>query len=164
MKISVRSSVRWMRSYMDSFKEVIMKKIFLLLSFLSSLLVSSQEFKDTIFSVRGFDCTCKYNLNSADDNKIFDRSELPAHYPGGEDEWKKFLKRNLDEKFKGKHEVHVRFQVEKTGELVDFILLNKAPAQKYNEVIRVLQLSGKWFPARQNGFCVKAYVRMMFKL
>ncbi|MBC7874568.1 MAG: hypothetical protein H7Y01_11255 [Ferruginibacter sp.] len=141
-----------------------MKKLFLLLSFLSSLIVSSQEFTDTSFSTRGFTYSCKYNFNAGDDNRVFDRAEQPAHYPGGDAEWKKFIKKNLDEKLKGRHEVQIRFQVEKSGELTDFILLNKAPARKYEEVIRLLQSSGKWFPSKQNGFCVKSYVRMMFAL
>lgn len=124
----------------------------------------SQEFKDTTFSVRGFDCRCKYNVNIDDDNKIFDRTEIPAYYPGGEDEWKKFVKKNMDKGFKGKDNVEVRFQVDKNGDLSLFLLLNKSPNQKYEEVLRVLKLSGKWFPSVQNGFCVKSYVRLSFEL
>lgn len=65
-----------------------MRKLFLLLSLFLSLYTYSQEFTDTTFSVRGFTCQCKFNFNIEDDNKIFDRSETPAHYPGGQEEWK----------------------------------------------------------------------------
>lgn len=123
-----------------------------------------QEYKDTTFSVREFTCSCKYNFNSGDDNKIFDRSEKTAHYPGGEDEWKKFVKKNMDKGFKGKHEVEVRFLVDKNGDLSSFLLMNKSPNQKYEEVLRLLKSSGKWFPSVQNGFCVKSYVRLNFEL
>ncbi len=141
-----------------------MRKIFFLLSLLIGINSYSQEYKDTIFSIRDFTCHCKYNFNNEDDNKIFDRSEKPAYYPGGEEDWKKFVKKNIDTKFKGRDNVEIRFQVDKNGDLSAFLLLNKSPNQKYEEVIRVLKLSGKWFPSVQNGFCVKSYVRLTFEL
>lgn len=141
-----------------------MHKIYLLISLFIISDVYSQEFKDTTFSVQEFTCSCKYNFNSEDDNKIFDRSEKVAHYPGGEEEWKKFVKKNIDKSFKGKHPVEVRFEVDKNGNLSAFLLLNKAPNQKYEEVVRLLKSSGKWFPSVQNGYCVKSYVRLSFEL
>lgn len=141
-----------------------MRKIFFLLSLLIGIDSYSQEFKDTTFSIRGFTCQCKYNFNSEDDNKIFDRSEKVAYYPGGEEDWKKFVKKNLDTKFKGKDNVELRFQVDKNGDLSNFLLLNKAPNQKYEEVLRLLKSCGKWFPSVQNGYCVKSYVRLSFEL
>lgn len=141
-----------------------MKKLFFLFFLLFYLNTYSQSYKDTTFSVRTFTCSCKYNINISDDNTIFDRDEKVAHYPGGEKEWKKFLKKNLDEGFKGKHEVQVRFQVDKNGDLSEFTLLNRTPNQKYEEVLRVLKLSGKWFPSVQNGFCVKSSVRLVLEL
>lgn len=124
----------------------------------------SQEVKDTTFSVRGFTCQCKYNVSIEDDNKIFDRNAVSAYYPGGEEEWSKYVKKNMDKGFKGKHTVEVRFQVDKNGDLGNFLLLNKAPNQKYEEILRILKLSGKWFPSIQNGYCVKSYVRLSFEL
>ena len=141
-----------------------MRKLFFFVSLLIWIDSYSQEFKDTTYSVRGFTCPCKYNFNIDDDNKIFDRSEKPAYYPGGEEDWKKFVKKNMDTKFKGKDNVEVRFQVDKNGDLSAFLLLNKAPNQKYEEVLRLLQSSGKWFPSLQNGYCVKSYVRLSFEL
>ncbi|MEQ1677732.1 MAG: hypothetical protein ABL876_13570 [Chitinophagaceae bacterium] len=124
----------------------------------------SQEYNDTTYHVREFTCSCKYNLDPQEDNKIFDRSAKSAYYPGGEEEWKKFAKKNLDKGFKGKHTVEVRFQVDKNGDLSGFTLLSTAPAQKYEEVVRVLRSSGKWFPSIQNGFCVKSSLRLSFEL
>lgn len=141
-----------------------MKKLYLLLCLLISSYTYSQEFKDTIFSVRGFACSCKYTTNIEEDNKLFNRSEEPAYYPGGEKEWEKFLKKNLNDDFKGKkHEFRVQFVVSKDGNLSDFKLLERAVNQKYEEAIRVLKLSGKWFPAIQNGYCVKSYYWQTFK-
>ena len=141
-----------------------MRKLFFIPFFLTGLYACCQEYKDTTFSTGQFTCSCKYNLNVDDDNKIFDRSEEPAHYPGGEEEWKKFVKKNMDKGFKGKHEVEVRFQVDKNGDLSTFLLMNKSPNQKYEEVLRLLKSSGKWFPSVQNGYCVKSYVRLSFEL
>lgn len=124
----------------------------------------SQEYKDTTLSVREYTCSCRYNLNIESDNKVFDRSARPAYYPGGEEEWRKFAKKNIDKGLKGKHKVEVRFQVDKNGDPGGFTLSNIAPAQKYEEVVRVLKLSGKWFPSVQSGYCVKSYVRLTFEL
>ena len=141
-----------------------MKTRLLYLFLLISSFADGQDYKDTTFSIKEFTCSCKYNFNIADDNGIFDRSEIVAHYPGGENEWKKFLKKNLDKGFKGKDEVRVRFQVDKNGDLSDFTLLNRSANQKYEEVLRVLKLSGKWFPSVQQGFCVKSFVLLSFEL
>ncbi len=141
-----------------------MKKFFLIFCLFVVSNAYSQDYKDTTFSVRNFTCQCKFNLNTLDDNKIFDRSEKPAYYPGEEEDWKKFVKKNLDKKFKGKDKVEVRFEVEKNGELSNFLLLNRSPNQKFEEVVRVIKLSGKWFPSVQNGFCVKSYIRLSFEL
>ena len=125
--------------------------------------LQAQQLKDTVYAVRGYSCSCKYHFNNADDNRIFDRSQQPAQYPGGDEEWKKFLKKNLDSKLKGRDEVQFRFAVDKNGDANDFLLMNNAPVEKFNEMIRVIRLSGKWFPAVQGGFCVKSYVRMMLE-
>ena len=117
-----------------------MRKLFLLLSLFLSLYTYSQEFTDTTFSVRGFTCQCKFNFNI------------------------EFVKKNMDKGFKGNHPVEVRFEVNKNGDLSAFLLLNKAPNQKYEEVLRLLKSSGKWFPSVQKGFCVKSYVRLSFEL
>lgn len=141
-----------------------MRQLFLPISFLLSFEVSSQETKDTVFSVRGHSCPCKYNIHASADNRIFSRTPEPAYYPGGEDSWRKFLKKNLSNDFRGKHDLQVRFLVDKNGDLSEFVLLNfnnHIPDEKFEEVIRVLKLSGKWFPSIQGGYCVKSYVRLM---
>lgn len=141
-----------------------MKKITCILLFFISISVYSQESKDTSFSIRGFNCVCKYHINQLDDNKIFERSVTPAYFPGSEEEWKKFLKKNLNLKLKGNNVVQFRFEIDKNGDPNNFLLMNEAPVEKFNEIIRVIRLSGKWFPAIQGGFCVKSYVRMKLEL
>lgn len=126
--------------------------------------LQAQQYTDTVFTVGEFTCACRYHLNPEDDNRIFDHNAGPARYPGGEDAWNKYVKKNMDKSWKGKDKVEVRFQVDRNGDLSGFILLNKAPNQKYEEVVRLLKSSGKWFPAVQKGFCVKSPVRLVFEL
>ncbi len=141
-----------------------MRRLILLCWLFSSLHTYAQAYKDTVFSVREATCSCKYNLDSEDDKGIFDLNEKLAHYPGGHDEWKKFLKKNLDKSFKGKHEVELRFQVDKNGDLSAYELMSRSPAQKYQEIVRVLKISGKWFPSVQKGFCVSSVVTIRVEL
>lgn len=140
------------------------KTIFSIFGILLSVVSHCQEYKDTTFSVHNYTCSCKYNLNEQDDNGIFDRDAKEAYYPGGEDEWKKFVKKNIDKSYKGKHTVELKFTVDRNGDLSGYTVLNSAPAQKYEEVVRVLKLSGKWFPSVQKGFCVKSVLHIKLEL
>lgn len=149
-----------------------MRKFFCFFLCLAALKASSQEYKDTTFWIRGASCSCKYNLKAADDLAVSlsgglgtkSTAERPAYYSADNDDWAKFLKKNLDKGYKGKHGVEVRFQVDKNGDLSGFELLSKSPAQKYQEVVRVLKLSGKWFPAIRNGYCIGSAVWQSFEL
>ncbi len=143
-----------------------MRKSFLLLSLLTGLHTYSQDFRDTTFSVRGFTCQCKYNTiieDKEDKNKIFYRAEESACYPGGENEWSRFMEKNLDTNLKGKKQIFsVEVIINKEGNLTYFRLVDKAKKNKYKEALRVLKMSGKWFPAIQNGYCVKSYHTIVF--
>lgn len=141
-----------------------LRQIFIFPAIFFSVSCTAQQTKDTAFIQGSFSCTCKYNLDEKDDNGIFDRNAIEAQYPGGPDEWKKFVKKNIDKSFKGKHTVEIKFTVDKNGDLSGFTVLNNTPAQKYEEVIRVLKLSGKWFPSVQKGYCVKSVVIIRVEL
>lgn len=121
---------------------------------MASLDLAAQNFKDTVFVVGSYSCACRYNLNAEDDKGIFDLHEKPAQYPGGDEVWKKFVKKNLDKSLKGKDKVEVRFEIDKNGDLSNFEIMTSSPAQKFNEVVRLLKSSGKWFPSVQKGFCL----------
>lgn len=141
-----------------------MRIICILLFFLPFLPGTAQSYKDTVLTVGEFSCACKYHINPEDDSRIFDHNAGTARYPGGEEAWEKFVKKNMDKSWKGKDKVEIRFQVDRNGDLASFMLLNKAPNQKYEEVVRLLKSSGKWFPSVQKGFCVKSYLRLAFEL
>ena len=114
--------------------------------------------------MRDFTCACKLHARKEDDNGEFDLHAKDAGYPGGPQVLKKFLKDNIDKSLKGKHSVELRFNVDRNGDISGFTLLNNTPAQKYEEVVRVLKLSGKWFPAVHNGYCIQTVYRLQVEL
>jgi hypothetical protein len=141
-----------------------MKPLFIILLSLFSVSLFSQKVIDTTFSKNGSSCICKLAVEGKPDIKPFDLNEKKAEYPGGEEEWKKFVKKNINKKLKGKEEVAVSFEIDEVGRLSNYRLLNRAANQKYEEVVYILKLSGHWFPAVQNGYCVKSVMRMNFEL
>lgn len=143
-----------------------MRKLPLLLLLFSNLPTYSQDYKDTTFTINGYKCDCKYRLDIRADSFDYrlDYAIKPAEYPGGDAEWKKFLKKNMDKSFKGKDKVEVRFEIDKDGNLSKFELMSRSPVQKYQEVVRLLKLSGKWFPNIWNGFCMMGVITRTFEL
>ncbi len=141
-----------------------MKNLYLVLFLLLGENVIAQQTKDTTFQSGEYSCQCKLALDGKPDVKPFDLNEKPAYYPGGEDEWKKFVKKNINKKLKGKDEVEVYFEVDEKGTLSNYRLLNRAANQKYEEAVYLLKLSGKWFPAVQNGYCIKSVKKLKFEL
>lgn len=132
----------------------------------------AQEARDTVFQIRGTSCSCKFNLDPAADKEVLlsgghsigSDAQQPAYYSKEEKDWQQFLKKNLNTGLKGKDEVEVRFRVNKNGDLSHFELLSSSPAQKFQEVVRVLKLSGKWFPSIRNGYCIQSSLRQVFEL
>ena len=90
----------------------------------------------------------------------FKHVEVEAMFPGGGDAWKKYLERNLRSQTPvdmgapaGIYTVVVSFLVARDGTTSEIEVLS-APDPDYGttkEAIRVIQRSGKWQPAIQNG-------------
>jgi hypothetical protein len=143
-----------------------------ILSVMLAFTSAAQEARDTVFQIRGSSCSCKFNLDPAADKEVMlsgghgigSDAQQPAYYSKEEKDWQQFLKKNLNTGLKGKDEVEVRFQVNKNGDLSHFELLSASPAQKFQEVVRVLKLSGKWFPSVRNGYCIQSSLRQVFEL
>jgi len=101
-----------------------------------------------------------------DADKIFSKVEVEAAFPGGLDAWKNFLVKNLKTNVGekngaplGYYTTVVRFIVSKDGELTDIHGETQIGYGMEDEVIRVIEKSGKWIPAKQNGRLVNAYRR-----
>lgn len=124
----------------------------------------SQTVTDTTFTVREYSCSCKYMKDGKPDIKPFDLNEKAPSFPGGDEEFKRFLKKNIDKSLKWKEKVIVKFNVDINGDLSSFKMVNPAAIQKFQEVVRVLKLSGKWFPGVREGYCVEGEVSVTVEL
>jgi protein TonB len=95
---------------------------------------------------------------------IFQKVEVEAGFPGGEDGWRTFLQNNLRAETPikrkapiGQYMVVVQFIVDRQGKVSDITALTNLGFGMESEVIRVLKHSPKWMPAILDGRKVKAY-------
>jgi len=98
------------------------------------------------------------------DESIWEKVEIEASFPGGDQAWIKFLQSHLDPTVptrmrapKGKYTVWIQFIVDKDGKLSEFKELTTNGYGMEKEVTRILKKSPKWKPAYQDGRTVKAY-------
>jgi hypothetical protein len=98
------------------------------------------------------------------DSAAFTKVDVEAEFPGGQPGWNKFLQKNLNADIPvdndapaGKYTVLVRFVVSKDGSITDIKALTKNGYGLEEEVIRIIEKSGKWTPAIVNGKAVNAY-------
>jgi len=99
-----------------------------------------------------------------DDNKIFDKVEIEASFPGGDSKWRQYLERNANGQVatdngapEGTYTVVVQFVVDKEGNISDVRSLTNHGYGMEEEAMRVIRKGPKWSPAIQNGRQVKAY-------
>lgn len=107
-----------------------------------------------------------------DYDKTFTRVEIESEYPGGQSAWLRYLNKNfrypqdgLNNEIQGT--VVVQFIVDKDGNVSDVQVVSGPEAGGLREeAIRVIQRSGKWIPAIQNGRTVKSYKKqpVIFKM
>jgi len=161
---SARSSGRWMHSCMDCFKRNKMKSFLFYFVFLAFCFSSYSQspVKDTTFYINGDSLKCKVSTDSRTDNMFFDKVEIAPSYPGGENQWNNFIKENIRYPQRAarkgtKSIVEISFIIRRNGETTDFSILKPQENGLSEEAIRLVVLSGKWFPAIQNGYCVNAY-------
>jgi periplasmic protein TonB len=110
-----------------------------------------------------------YEIEKDLEGKIFTTVEINASFPGGDTAWKHFLHLNLNTNIpanhnapKGTYSFFTRFLVDQSGNISDIICEKNPGYGMCQEAIRVIKLSGKWKPATQNGYIVKAYRRLEF--
>lgn len=90
--------------------------------------------------------------------KVWTTVQIQASFPGGIDEWFRFLKRNLKQDIPvdngapaGDYRVVVSFLVDREGNITDVRADNDPGYGTAAEAVRVVQKSGRWNPAQQNG-------------
>jgi len=101
-----------------------------------------------------------------DENKIFDKVEIEASFPGGDSKWRQYLERNANGQVatdngapEGTYTTVVQFVVDKEGNISDVRALTNHGYGMEEEAIRVIKKGPKWNPAVQNGRQVKAYCK-----
>lgn len=99
-----------------------------------------------------------------DENKIFEKVEVEASFPGGDAGWRRFLERNVNGQVasdngapEGSYTVVVQFIVDKAGNISDVKPLTKHGYGMEDEAVRAIKRGPKWVPAIQNGRNVNAY-------
>jgi protein TonB len=99
-----------------------------------------------------------------DENKIFDKVEIEAGFPGGDSKWRQYLERNLNAGIaadngapEGTYTTVIQFVVDKEGNISDVRAMTNHGYGLEEEAMRVIKKGPKWTPAVQNGRNVKAY-------
>ncbi len=110
------------------------------------------------------DIVNRYNTQVNDDNKVFEKVEVEAVFPGGVNGWREFLQKNLKSTVPvdsganaGTYTVVAQFIVHKDGSISDLKTLTNHGHGMESEVLRAMKKSPNWIPAMQNGHKVAAY-------
>lgn len=98
------------------------------------------------------------------DNKIFEKVDVEASFPGGLPAWKQYLVRNLsgfnpaiNGAPNGTYTVFIQFVVDKEGKISDVRSLTHYGYGMEEAAIRIIKKGPVWSPALLNGKKVKAY-------
>jgi hypothetical protein len=100
-----------------------------------------------------------------DDSQIFSRVEVEAQFPGGENNWNKYvyntIMRSIDDLVEdGKAgTVEVQFIVDKEGNVSNVEALNMKGTVVARVATDAIKKGPRWVPAKQNGRPVKAWRR-----
>jgi protein TonB len=105
-------------------------------------------------------------VKADDENKVFNKVEVEAEFPGGSGAWRNYLQKNLNASTpidngasEGTYQVIVKFIVSKDGSISDVQAETKFGYGMEEEAIKVIKRGPKWTPALQNGRHVNAYRR-----
>jgi len=97
-------------------------------------------------------------------DKVFEKVDVEAIFPGANMGWRKHLEKNLDPHVPvengapvGYYTVIVQFIVDKTGNISDVKALTNFGYGMEEQVVRVIQKGPSWKPAIYEGKPVKAY-------
>ena len=99
-----------------------------------------------------------------DENKIFDKVEIEAKFPGGDVKWRQYLEKNCRAEVatdqgapEGTYTTLIQFVVDKEGNISDVRALTNHGYGMEEEAMRAIKKGPRWEPAVQNGRQVKAY-------
>ncbi|MEO7446257.1 MAG: energy transducer TonB [Ferruginibacter sp.] len=105
-------------------------------------------------------------VKADDENKVFNKVEVEAEFPGGNGAWVRYLKNNLNAETPidngapaGTYTVIVKFIVSKDGSISDVQSETKHGYGMEAEALKIIKKGPNWKPALQNGRNVNAYRR-----
>lgn len=102
---------------------------------------------------------------AADNDKVFQKVETEAKFPGGEAAWRKYISASVGKVIDSLQEEQksgtcvVQFIVDTEGNLSELQPLTMQGTLLSRTVVAALKDGPKWIPAMQNGHKVKAYRR-----
>jgi hypothetical protein len=95
----------------------------------------------------------KSNTKKQNESKQVTSLETKPEFPGGLLEFYKFIGNNfkVPAELKGSGKIYMTFMVEKDGSLSEFEIVKDLGFGTADEIIRVLKLSPKWIPGKENN-------------
>lgn len=115
-------------------------------------------------SVIAVNCRAKDNYNDIDPNKVYEKVEVEASFPSGNEGWQTFLSSTLNANLpvdngapEGTYKTMIQFIVDENGNISDLKPLTAMGYGMEDEVIRMMKLSPKWITAQEHGKAVKSY-------
>ncbi len=101
------------------------------------------------------------SATSKSDEGLFCKVEIPASFPGGIVEWRRYLERTLKAKDvvdagapTGTYTIQVQFIVDKNGNISNVEALNDVGYGMAEQAVKAIKNGPKWTPAVQNGMHV----------
>ncbi|MGN6494910.1 MAG: energy transducer TonB [Agriterribacter sp.] len=98
-----------------------------------------------------------------DEDKVFQKVEIEAKFPGGEGAWAKYISREINRYIDELQEAGkagtcvVQFIVDKEGNISEVEALTMKGTKLAEICVNAIKKGPKWVPAEQNGRKVKAY-------
>jgi protein TonB len=97
-----------------------------------------------------------------DPDKIFQKVEIEAQFPGGLGAWQKYVSRAINAQLDEFSDADygtcvVRFIVDKTGTVSDVQATTMKGSKLAEIAVNAIRKGPKWTPAQQNGRYVNAY-------
>ncbi|MFT4018062.1 MAG: energy transducer TonB [Agriterribacter sp.] len=98
-----------------------------------------------------------------DEDKVFQKVEIEAQFPGGEKAWTKYISREIERYIDELQEAGkagtclVQFIVDKEGNISEVEALTMKGTKLAEICVNAIKKGPKWTPAEQNGRKVKAY-------
>ncbi len=128
------------------------------------IFLAGSAVKSSACDIKRYGITDTVPVTDGEESRIFNKVEIEARYPGGDNEWRKFLERNINADVAVRHKapaglytVVVIFVVDREGKVSDIRALTNHGYGMEEEVIRLLKRAPLWEPAIQDGRKVKAY-------